>query len=1507
MGQLTEAGYYKFYFDSGSGCSTNYLGYVLDLTPPPTIPTITILSSQKDHSHQGSWSLTPELTISNITPGQSIKIYASKNDIPCETLLEFFWAKSTETTLTLESLEEYGDYKFYAKSFNTNGLSSPCSDPTELYEYSSVVRVGVSSEEETLQVGGYINIAVMFNKDITVDTSNGLARIPLIIGEMTRYAYYRSGGGRGLNFRYQIARGDTDKDGIELGGYIDLNGGIIGHSDGTDINLYLGRVVASGISIDTTGPQITGVSIEGKSYLPNQIIKVLVSMDENVYVDTKDGSPSIALTIGSNTREALYTSADQNVVTFIYTVANDDVDDDGISIASSITPNGAVFTDYIGGPLSSFTLNAPDNLSSVLVNVPYIESTHIADNNYAIESNIDITVNFDREIEIDTSSGIPQIPLTVGTTTKYALYYSGVGTMAIFRYIADEQDIDGIELGDRIELNSGSIQSTVNRANADIRLANVDNLDFVLIDKKITSFIPRISLGSSSSCALLSVGEIACWGSGNFGELGNGKRNNSSIPVRVRESSSSVTSYGAVTQVSSGNSHTCALKNDGGVLCWGMGSSGQLGNDTTYSSDSSEPNGEIYPVFVVDGDGSNTPLSGISQISSGYLHTCALKNDGGVLCWGSGSSGQLGNDTSGHGVDHPVVVIDGDGSNTPLSGISQISSGSSHTCALKNDGGVLCWGSGSSGQLGNDTIYSSEPYGVDHPVVVIDGDGSSTPLSGISQISSGSSHTCALKNDGGVLCWGSGDYGQLGDDTTYSPESYGVDHPVVVIDGDGSSTPLSGISQISSGSSHTCALKNDGGVLCWGSGNQGQLGDDTIYSSEPYGVDHPVVVIDGDGSNTPLSGISQMSSGNAHTCALKNDGGVLCWGYGREGQLGDDTTYSSGPYGVDHPVVVIDGDGSNIPLSGISQISSGSFHACALKNDGGVLCWGSGGDGQLGNGNMASVNYPVKLQGLIPLANAVAIEVGDSHACAQKDSGEVLCWGSNNHGQLGNDGTSNSDYPSIVIDGDGSNTPLFGISQISLGVSYTCALKNDGGVLCWGAGSSGQLGNGNINSSGYPIVVIDGSGISLSGISQISSGRSHACALKSDGRVLCWGAGGSGRLGNGTTSSSYHPIFVVDGDGNSTHLSDIVQITGGEYHTCALTNNGGVLCWGSGNSGQLGNGTTSSSYHPVVVIDGDGSSTPTSGISQISAGSFHTCALKDDGKVLCWGTEVSGRLGAYSSPHGVGHPVIVINRGGSNTPLSGIDQIRSGGAHTCALKNDGRVLCWGHGSDGQLGNRGTNSSRHPVIVSDSDFDGMLQVASYQRSMSCRGGGQCLLDPITLVLGDSTSEPTNINFTGPDADKELSLYSDADCMTLEGTATFSDGVIELTGLNDGNHRFYYAVDNNCSTSYFDYAVDTLSPSHSPYMYLGTNSPNTIVTPWITLSGWPDDIITARVYVSKNDIPCEIEVGVISGIWEHGAVVWMTTSALPGSGLYKFYTKAIDFFGNESNCKRIVGSL
>ena len=378
-----------------------------------------------------------------------------------------------------------------------------------------------------------------------------------------------------------------------------------------------------------------------------------------------------------------------------------------------------------------------------------------------------------------------------------------------------------------------------------------------------------------------------------------------------------------------------------------------------------------------------------------------------------------------------------------LDNIKQIALGDYHSCALTNDGEVKCWGRNNHGQLGNGTKTDSL-----FPVDVHTSSTDSAILDGIEQIALGEEHSCALTTAGKVKCWGNGLNARLG-----NRQSSDKTTPVDVLASSSGSDLLSGIAAISLGGGHTCALTTGGNVKCWGLGNNGQVGNGSMSTTNSW----PKDVHKSNNDSDPLENITAISLGELHTCALTSGGNVKCWGFGNSGRLGNGAvTNISTP--VDVRTSSTDGDA----LSGIVAISLGDYHSCALTDGGNVKCWGFGALGQLGNGETSASSSPVDV-------------------CArEKETGESTC-------------------------------PLFnGVKELATGGSHTCVLMNSGNVKCWGFGDNGRLGNGETSGSLYPVDVCAQAKSSsesncppLDDVATISAGASHSCALIDD-RVKCW-------------------------------------------------------------------------------------------------------------------------------------------------------------------------------------------------------------------------------------------------------------------------------------------------------------------------------------------------------------------------------------------------------------------
>ena len=372
----------------------------------------------------------------------------------------------------------------------------------------------------------------------------------------------------------------------------------------------------------------------------------------------------------------------------------------------------------------------------------------------------------------------------------------------------------------------------------------------------------------------------------------------------------------------------------------------------------------------------------VEKITTGREHTCAILDDGSVSCWGNNVVGQLGDGTN-INKNTPTQTL-------PLGqGAVAISAGgteeSFHTCALLDDGSVSCWGSNSNGQLGDGTDIDRNTPTQTLPL------GQSAVA-----IAAGTDHTCAVLDDGSVSCWGSNSYGELGDGTDSDANTPTQTSPFA--------TGRTAVA-IAAGNFHTCALLDDGSVSCWGSNEQGQLGDGTVIDR-----------------TTPTVGVLPLgqsavaiSAGSDHTCALLYDGSVSCWGQQVYGRLGNGAGLSGDWASVKTPTQTSPFDTGRTAVA----ISAGRASTCAILDDGSVSCWGSNYYGQGGDGTSISKNTPTQT---VPLGQvAVAISVGWRHTCALLDDDSVRCWGVNSEGQLG-DGTNTG---TIQLGGwPGTNYPI---------------------------------------------------------------------------------------------------------------------------------------------------------------------------------------------------------------------------------------------------------------------------------------------------------------------------------------------------------------------------------------------------------------------------------------------------------------------------------------------------
>ncbi|MBI2121661.1 MAG: DUF2341 domain-containing protein [Candidatus Sungbacteria bacterium] len=332
-------------------------------------------------------------------------------------------------------------------------------------------------------------------------------------------------------------------------------------------------------------------------------------------------------------------------------------------------------------------------------------------------------------------------------------------------------------------------------------------------------------------------------------------------------------------------------------------------------------------------------------------------------------------------------------------------------------------------------------------------------------------------------------------------------------------------------------------------------------------------------------------------------------------------------------------------------ISANGAHTCALLSSGGVKCWGQNDWGQLGYGSSASYDYkstPVAVSGI---NNAMAVSAGWKHTCALLSGGNVKCWGYNLYGQLGigTDGYGTSKSSPVLV--SGINDAI----AIAAGWKHTCTLLSNGSVKCWGENSHGQLGDGTTVSKNTSISVI---GID-DAVALIARGN-HTCALLSNATVKCWGWNTSGQLGASTKLQYEATPVVVSG------LNGVSALSAGESHTCALLTGGTIKCWGDNGGGQLNGGSISNATSVVV-------------------GSFHTCALLSSGQVKCWGGSAGGEI--------------------SSSAITNAVAIAAGVNYSCALLSNGEMKCWGGNETGQLGDGTGKNQTAPVSVLNYNIGG----------------------------------------------------------------------------------------------------------------------------------------------------------------------------------------------------------
>jgi alpha-tubulin suppressor-like RCC1 family protein len=357
----------------------------------------------------------------------------------------------------------------------------------------------------------------------------------------------------------------------------------------------------------------------------------------------------------------------------------------------------------------------------------------------------------------------------------------------------------------------------------------------------------------------------------------------------------------------------------------------------------------------------------------------------------------------------------------------------------------------------------------------------------------------------------------------------------------------------------------------------------------------------------------------------------------------------------------------NFRQNGVDYSFDDIFVPADLFRDGTLWTWGLGTSGQLGTNDVTNRSTPVTT--FAGGTNWKQVSGGFTHTAAIKTDGTLWTWGNAIFGQLGTNDTTARSTPVTTFAG-GTNW-----KQVGSGGPHTEAIKTDGTLWTWGAGTSGQLGTNDVTNRSTPVTTFAGG----TNWKQVSGGNAHIAAIKTDGTLWTWGAGNFGRLGNASTTNVSTPVTTFAGGTNWK------QVSSGVLHTAAIKTDGTLWTWGLGIFGHLGTNDVTNRSTPVTTFAGG------TNWKQVSSGVLHTAAIKTDGTLWTWGQGTYGRLGNASTTN-VSTPVTTF-AGGTNWK-----QVSSGGYHTAAIKTDGTLWTWGGNDYGDLGTNDTTQRNTPVTT-----------------------------------------------------------------------------------------------------------------------------------------------------------------------------------------------------------------
>ena len=759
------------------------------------------------------------------------------------------------------------------------------------------------------------------------------------------------------------------------------------------------------------------------------------------------------------------------------------------------------------------------------------------------------------------------------------------------------------------------------------------------------------------------------------------------------------TRKGKGAQISAGSDHSCAIKTDGTMACWGDSGSGQ-----TNLAESSQGNISDAKFLVV---------------SAGYFHNCAIKIDGTMACWGSNESKQTS----------PTSTL-------PLGRVTEdtkflaVAAGDRHSCAIKIDGTMACWGRPADGRtdptstpppgrVTEDTKFLAVAAGAEHNCAIkIDGtmacwgdDPTSSGLRNVDAntrflaVGTGGAHNCAIKIDGTMTCWG-----WHGDDRINPASAGGVDQNTRFL-------------AVSTGHDHNCAIKEDSTMACWGKRDDNRTNP---LSSRPENQGGPI------NAGTKFLAVS---AGTSHTCAIKEDGTAACWGRSVDGQTNPPTDFKAQIIpktfhlfekeqyleNVAESILALDAytDRSIIPegteapilikavlsqpltvnlklnLSGEDGQTTARLSAASIQldaNRSSALLKLSVDDNDIRHLSSRTITLTLNPQtslqhDLEPIRFTIP---PDDMSLSFKDTAEFSIDSSrrtvvasvpnlkssktfiisSNDDRLivptgFIDASAEQPFP-VIVQTRTSAAPSAALSfslavshldsfirksaRISLGSDHSCAIKEDRTMACWGNSSDNRT-------SPLSSPQIDANDRFLA----VGAGGAHNCAIKIDGTMACWGLADDNR----TDPTSTLPI------GRVTEDTKFLAVSTGDEYSCAIKTDGTMACWGRNHIDQANPLSSRPENQGGPISAG-------TKFLALSAGSFHSCAIKTDSTMACWGWEDNARSYPPRGPKFLA--------------------VSAGAGHSCAIKADGTMACWGDSSDNR-----TNPLSNPQIDANDRF------------------------------------------------------------------------------------------------------------------------------------------------------------------------------------------------------------